>query len=79
MTRNCGSIRSDANATADADTQVLTRRFSTSVLSGRSERYGMPYGSTGTLRYPSTSTSWWTSGKREIGQATHWTSRMSML
>jgi len=46
MTRNCGSIRSDANATADADTQVLTRRFSTSVLSGRSERYGMPYGST---------------------------------
>src|SRR5581483_10913143 len=45
-----GSIRTDPNATCDADRHTGTRRFVASARDGVSDRYGMPYGGTATDR-----------------------------
>src|SRR5215203_153116 len=51
-----GSIRTDPNATCDADRQSGTSRFSASSRRGVSDRYGIGYGGTATERYPSLKT-----------------------
>src|SRR5215203_973853 len=73
-----GSIRTDPNATCDADRQSGTSRFSASSRRGVSARYGIGYGGTATERYPSLKTA---ASRTYSGRYRHVrsTSRMSML
>ena len=46
----CGSMRNELNATWLAEIQTGTIRLAHSPRRGRSDRYGIEYGSTGTER-----------------------------
>ena len=46
----CGSMRTEANATAEAERQTGTSRLTACSRFASSDRYGMPYTGTGTDR-----------------------------